>query len=373
MKRTRQLRPPRVVDCHAHIFPYLGGPSGFSSAEEHLFVIQRGMATHGAQPVRRARDQAIVTEATLWDPNDPSPEGCYPVDFKVGSNNGRFEWRKDGEGYYIQFMPPTLQTMAAPAEFMINQMDYAGIDVAVLHNERMYGKLNSYFSEALKRYPDRFIALAQVDEARAYEDSEIERLRHAVEDQGMKGLYYTVATFFSVGYRFYYSDSRFTAFWNEVERLQLPVFWVFPTSSPIGDFREEMRHFRSWLERYPRVHSVLVHGLPEQLFSDDDGKLHLPDYLTDIMDLFPVYSELLFPLRRGGLWDYPYPQAHAVIEQLYQRFGPTRLLWGSDMPNVERYCTYRQTLSYFTDHCSYIADDDIDKILAGNTLELFGT
>lgn len=370
MSATPEQRA-EVVDSHLHIFPYLGGSSGFASAEEHLLYLQRGMATHTSQPVRRARDHAIVGEPTLWNPDDPSPTGRYDVDFRIGRNNGRFEWRKDGEEYYIQFMPPTLQTMAAPVEFMINQMDYAGVDVAVLQNERMYGDMNSYFAEAVRRYPDRFIALAGVREAFAFEDGEIERLRHAVEDLGMRGLYYSVAPFFEVGYEYYYSDPRFTDFWNEVQRLQLPVFWVFPTSSPIGYFEAEMRHFRSWLDCYPALRSVLVHGIPENLFLDDTAKLKLPGYMAEIMDEFQVYSELLFPLRRGGDWEYPYPEAHAIIEQLYHRFGADRLLWGSDMPNVERYCTYRQTLSYFVRHCSYIDDNDRAKILGGNTSGLF--
>jgi predicted TIM-barrel fold metal-dependent hydrolase len=261
--------------------------------------------------------------------------------------------------------------MEAPADFLINQMDYAGIDQAVLHNDHIYGSLNSFFAEAVQAYPDRLIGLAQVEEARAYEEDEIDKLHQAVTEFGLRGLYFTTATFFTTGYRHYYTDPIFTPFWDEVRKLALPVFWVFPTSSPIGDFKAEMAHFSNWYAAYPEVSSVLVHGLPENLFTDEHGRLALPGWITELLDHFPVSFELLYPLRWGGTWNYPYPKAHELIRQHYDRFGADKLHWGSDMPNVERYCTYGQTLSYFTQHCDFISEGDMKKILSENTLKLF--
>ena len=53
------------------------------------------------------------------------------------------------------------------------------------------------------------------------------------------------------------------------------------------------------------------------------------------------------------------------------RYGPRRFVWGSDMPNVERYCTYRQTLTYFADSADYLSDDDRKLIFRENALALF--
>ena len=53
--------------------------------------------------------------------------------------------------------------------------------------------------------------------------------------------------------------------------------------------------------------------------------------------------------------------------------GSDRLMWGTDMPNVERFCTYRQTLETFTVHCvGLIADADIANIVGGTATRLFG-
>ncbi len=362
---------PEIVDCHGHIFPPLSEACGFESAATHLLYQQWGMHGHGNQPVRRLRDHAVVRERHLWAAADPSELGrATDVDFRVG-RFGRFEWRAGGEAYYVQFLPPSLQDMAAPADFMITQMDDVGIRTTVLQNDHIYGNLADYFAAAAADHPGRFIGLAQVDEAFAFRDDQMAVLERSVTALGMRGLYFTVTGFFRNGYRTYYDDATFRPFWDRVAALDLPVFWVFPGASPKGGFADEMALFRGWLERYPLVRSVLVHGIPTQLFADDRDRLAIPAWMADVMDSFPVYSEVLYPIGWGGRAEYPFVAAQGHIRQLYDRFGPDRLIWGSDMPNVERYCTYRQALTYALDHCDFLTDDDRRKIFGANTLSLF--
>jgi len=84
-----------------------------------------------------------------------------------------------------------------------------------------------------------------------------------------------------------------------------------------------------------------------------------------------VTLELLFPLLYGATWDYPYAESQPLIRELYETFGASKLLWGSDMPNVERSCTYRQTLTYLTRHCDFITPADLDRIVGGNANDLY--
>ena len=359
-----------TIDCHAHIFPPLTQACGLPDPQTHLLYQQRAMHTHTNQPVRRLRDHAIVEVRDLWDLQDPSAAGrATDVNFRVG-RMGRFEWTKDGEDYYVQFLPPGLQDMHCPAEAMVVQMDYAGIQTAVLQNDHLYGDLAEYFAEAIARYPGRFIGLANVDEAFAYRDEQLARFHRSIGDLGMRGLYYTLSGFFRNGYSQYFSDPAYYPFWDAVEKLSLPVFWVFLGDSPAGGFKEEMGLFRQWLERYPQIPSVLVHGLPTALFADENDRVSLPDYMTEIMRDFPVYSEVLYPISWGGKTDYPYARAQDHIQQLYDQLGPDRLVWGSDMPNVERYCTYRQSLTYL-EHCDFLAPAHREQILGGNLRALF--
>lgn len=359
-----------IVDCHAHIFPPLSQACGLPDAQTHLLFQQRAMHTHGNQPVRRKRDHALVEARDLWDADDPSEAGrATDVNFRVGQF-GRFEWTIGGEDYYVQFLPPSLQDMHCPAEALVTQMDYAGIDTAVLQNDHIYGDLAEYFAEAIAQYPDRFIGLANVDEAFAYRDEQIEKLHHSVSTLNMSGLYYTLSGFFRNGYSEFFNAPSYYPFWDAVARLNIPVFWVFLGDSPAGGFKEEMALFRSWLERYPQIPSILVHGVPTALFADDDDRVVLPNYMREILTQFPVYSEVLYPIAWGGRTEYPYTRAQNHIRALYDELGPDHLIWGSDMPNVERYCTYRQTMSYM-DHCEFLDPTDRQKILGGNLRTLF--
>jgi predicted TIM-barrel fold metal-dependent hydrolase len=361
---------PDIVDCHAHIFPPLGQACGLSDTETHLLFQQRAMHTHGNQPVRRLRDHAIIEARDLWDATDASEQGrARHVNFRVG-RLGRFEWTVDGEDYYVQFLPPSLQDMHFAPEVMVAQMDYAGIHTTVLQNDHIYGDLSEYFAEAIARYPERFIGLANVDEAFAYREDQLEVLHRSVNELGMSGLYYTLSGFFRNGYSGYFSDELYYPFWDAVSALDIPVFWVFLGDSPMGGFKEEMALFGKWLERYPQIPSVLVHGVPTALFADEKDRVTLPDYMREILTQFPVYCEVLYPIAWGGKTDYPYARAQDHIHRLYDQLGPGRLVWGSDMPNVERYCTYRQSLSYM-DYCDFFNASDRQKILGGTMRALF--
>ncbi len=100
-----------------------------------------------------------------------------------------------------------------------------------------------------------------------------------------------------------------------------------------------------------------------------DGKI--PDEIIALLREPNVTLELLFPLLYGATWDYPYAESQPLIRELYETFGASKLLWGSDMPNVERSCTYRQTLTYLTRHCDFITPADLDRIVGGNANDLY--
>src|SRR5437764_15495542 len=82
--------------------------------------------------------------------------------------------------------------------------------------------------------------------------------------------------------------------------------------------------------------------------------------------------EIMFPITWGGVWDYPYPEAQELIRQMRNLFGASRLVWGSDMPNVERFCTYRQCVDYVRKHCTFLSDAEKELILGRNAADLMG-
>ena len=361
---------PGVIDCHAHIFPPAAGASGFADVASHRIHQQRAMHMHGNQPYRRLSDNSITTERMLWDPDDPSPAGAKDVSFSAGAF-GRFQWRSGAEGYYVQFLPPWMEDLSMSPEKLIALMDHAGIATAVLQNDHIYGNLAEYFAEAAVRHPHRFVGLAQVEEAFAYEDAEIDRLKGQINRLKMVGLYFTTTGLFRSGYKPMHSDRIYDPFWAEVEKLNIPVSWVQSARSPVGTYDDELRHLEAIIEKFPRIRHVLVHGLPTSLYADENGKLTFPSIVKTLMTEAPVTAELLYPIAVGGKMEYPYSKIHTHIQQLLDAFGPGRFMWGSDSPNVERYCTYAQSLSYFTSNFGHLPAADLRAILHDNAVGVY--
>ena len=105
-----------------------------------------------------------------------------------GGGFGRLAWTADGEECYLQYLPPTLVNLSAPPELMVAQMDYVGVDRAVLQTGHLYGRLNGYLADAVRRFPDRFWGLAMIDEWRADSPSQLRTLERAIETLGLQGL-----------------------------------------------------------------------------------------------------------------------------------------------------------------------------------------
>jgi predicted TIM-barrel fold metal-dependent hydrolase len=361
----------KIVDGHCHIFPPLGEACGFADVATHRLHQQRAMHMHGNQPYRRLRDGAIVTERMLWDANDPSEAGrAAGVAFAPG-RNGRMEWERAGERYYVQFLPPYMLDLSAPADVIATQMDYAGVAVSILQNDHIYGNLAEMFAAAGTSHPGRFIGLAQVEEAFAYRDEQIAALHRQVSVLGMAGLYFTSTGLFRSGYKPLYDDPAYDPFWREVAGLDLPVFWVQSANSPVGSYEDEISCLARVMERFPGLRHVLVHGVPTALYASAGDRILLPNSIDQVMRSRLVWSELLYPIAWGGKVNFPYARAAAHFQQMFDRYGAERFIWGSDMPNVERYCTYRQSLTYAWDYFDFLGELDRAAIFRENALGLF--
>ena len=351
-----------VIDNHAHIFPFLGGKSGYGTVDEHLTICQRAMHEHLVQPARKSKDHAPI-EKKLWDSNDPTLKGKRNVGFRVGQF-GRFEWNQDGEECYIQYMPPYLEHMVCTPYLLAAMMDYAGIDKAVLQCGAIYGRLNYYYAMVMDEFPtlrDRFLPLAQVDEQYAYDEAELKRLEHAVKHMGLRGLWFA-ADESSFG-------PKYRHFWKTVEEMNIPVFLAFYPEKKTWLFL--LKSLESWIEAYPKITCILPQAFPLSTVQYND-EIEIPDFAERIITGGQLYVEICYPVARGRIEDYPFPISRNAVKKLYDVFGPTKLVWGSDIPMVERHCTYAQSLKYLTDYCQFIPKRDMELIVVKNLAGIFG-
>jgi predicted TIM-barrel fold metal-dependent hydrolase len=359
-----------IIDTHAHTFPRLAEACGWPTAEEHWRRMQR--VNFGAiNRPRRKKDNLIVQDQTLWNGRHIGPEGLTEVNFRVGKY-GRMEWTVNGEDIYLQWFAPSLRDIESPPEFMVVEMDYAGVDVGILQNTQAYGLLNDFFGACVRRFPQRFVGSIQVLEPWAHTDEELAVLEHGARVQGHRALFYQAGGFWANGYRDQPDEEKYRVFWNAVERLGLVVYWDpagTPESTPEA-YLDQIRRMLRVLQRNPSLRIIIPMSWPIGYFGRQ-GRYELPDIAIEAGKHPNVYSELCYPITCGGVWEYPYRELWPYIRQLQEWFGPEKLVWGSDMPNVERFCTYKQSYQYLT-HCDFISEQDRDLILSRNAARLFG-
>jgi len=219
-----------------------------------------------------------------------------------------------------------------------------------------------------RAYPDRFIRLADVDEANAQTHEQIDKLRHAIRDLGLRGPYYANRALIMASYANLFDDPVFHPLWEEVRGLRIPVFWEIvgvPDPTDMEHLVREIERLNRWAERWPSIPGVWTHGFAPDLLE------RLPAPLAQLLRRDQFTIEILYPIHWARTHAYPFPELRPALETLYRHVGRERLIWGSDMPNVERNCAYRQSLDYLQVVTSdWLPSGDLDRMLGLNVLRL---
>ncbi len=360
-----------VFDAHVHCFPPMGDDD--THLRVRLAELQHHVRFHG-QGVRRTSDDSIVTEPVLaggrdgisWQPDVNARFGKF----------GRLEFTHGGEDLYMQWMPPTMWDMSSPAEYMIAQMDYAGVDRGFLQHDRLYGYLDDFFADCVSRYPDRLVAGAQVDEWRGGEPDQLDRLRRQVQELGASALYFSTGGFFHNDFSTGVNHESLKPLWNLVGDLGIPIHWS-PCAMKIpidDDYVRELRELNEWADNYPEITSVLTHGLSNIFLEKHkpEQRYRIPPEIASLLERRGWYMELMLHLMAADLEFPPYSSdLREVVRALVNRFGAEKLTWGSDMPCCERTVTYRQSRILFDTQCEFLTADQRAAIMGGNLEKLY--
>jgi predicted TIM-barrel fold metal-dependent hydrolase len=265
-----------------------------------------------------------------------------------------------------------MQEMICPPEFMVAQMTYAGVDHCVLQAGGGYGAMNDYSAFAQNQFPGKFTGLLNVDEATAGRPETLAEVDRAVTRLGLRGLYYA-QEMSRHGYARNVDHDDFRPFWEKIVGYRLPVL-IELSSTPSYDragYLGNLRALDTLLRRHPAHPFLLVMGPPVGHFARD-GRWDFPEEVESVYRRDNLLIEVMFPITWGGVWDYPYPEAQALIRDMRDRWGAAKLVWGSDMPNVERFCTYRQCVDYVRRHCGFLSAAEKDLVLGDNIARMLG-
>ncbi len=162
-------------------------------------------------------------------------------------------------------------------------------------------------------------------------------------------------------------------FWDKIARRDILLRFKM-SSGPgydVAAYMANLTAFGRVLARHPslRVHMAMS---PPVAFFARNGRYEFPDEALAVWRHEPMMLEVMFPITYGGVWDYPYPEAQALIADMRDKLGAERLMWGSDMPNVERFCTYKQSLDYVRRYWPFLTACEKDLILGDTCATSYG-
>jgi len=335
-----------IVDIHAHAFPPLSESSGYDSPEAHLKYIQR-----------------LTSASTHMRFEGELPEPEEDVQFRVGKY-GKVEWTKGDRECFLRYMPPTIVDMAWPPEHMLAHMDWVGVDKAVLYQGHIYGRLNDYLADCIKKCPDRFVAVAQIDESRASEESQLNELRCSIRTLGLKGLY------FEVPRRPGIDDERFSPLWDEMLDLKVPLVLELGRPPTAEQYLEVVSRTTKVMKKFPDLKAIIAVMGSNIRDPEDTEYVDIPKKILNLIKLPNVWYEIGYLLAFDKFDEYPYPLAEKMTKEAYQAVGADKLVWGADMPMLMRTCTYRQAIDFVRRHCNFLSEAEKDLVLRENAAKL---
>ena len=169
-------------------------------------------------------------------------------------------------------------------------------------------------------------------------------------------------------------DGPFRTFWDAASTLGVPVFLTLGAApgheGEQAGYRAELANVRRFQARYPDLTVSLTHGFPWRSFLDGRG-LSLPDWLWEPFEDPRLHLEVSFPVRLGDVFEYPYREVWPTLEAMLRHIGADRLLWGSDMPFQDRFCTYRQSHEWL-DRSGLLDSGELASIKGGTAARLLG-
>lgn len=365
-----------IIDSHAYCFTAPDTAAGHASSAQHMEFWQRQYALHH-QPAFRVRDRQPGDSRLLINPTPSDALQIAPDrNFRVDRVCNRLVWTIDTEDYTKQQLPPNVIEFSAGA--LIGEMDHADVDWALLHVDATLSKDLSALVSYVRAFPNRLRAMAPVDEWLIPGNPEmaIMQAQEAILAHGLHALKITPEYAYRMTNSCSFNEPSWSPFWDAVVALGVPLFFTLgerPNSTnPRQGFIEELHELRRWQERYPAVTVSVTHGFNWRNFLDGN-EFALPPEMWEPFADSHICLEVGFPFRIGDLFDYPYAECRPVIEAMVRHIGPDRLLWGTDMPFQNRFCTYRQSRHYIEKYCqNFISTEDLAKIMGGTAARILG-
>ena len=214
-----------------------------------------------------------------------------------------------------------------PIELLADTMTEYGIDRAVLIQPLFPGFDNSYVADCAAAYPQQYAAVCVVDTS---QPDAADKLDYWVTEHGCRGLRLRPNILDQTGV---FGSPQTYPVWARAAALGVVINIV---ARP-----QHIDSIRHMAERFPSVPVIIDHMAHPHI---QDG-IHSPNFqaLLDLATLPNLYIKPTGYYYFSGQ-GYPYADCWDFFRAVYARFGPERLIWGSDFPHVLLKTGYRRSI-----------------------------
>jgi predicted TIM-barrel fold metal-dependent hydrolase len=219
-------------------------------------------------------------------------------------------------------------------------------------------------ANCVKKWPDRFAAVAQIDESKASEESQLNELRRSIRILGLKGLYFEVPQRPSI------DDEIFCPLWDEVLNLKVPLVLDLGRPSTAEQYLEVVSRTTKVLKKLSDLKAIITTMGSNIRHQKDPEYVDIPKKILNLIKLPNVWYEIGYLLGFDKFDEYPYLLAQKMTREAYEAVGADKLVWGADMPMLMRTCTYRQAIDFVRKHCSFLSEAERDLVFGENAVRL---
>ena len=266
--------------------------------------------------------------------------------------------------YVFRAMPDIVADSRFPMESLIEVMDNAGVERAVIQQTESK-RMNVEILSAVEEYPGRLKGAVTVrpnepgcvEELRLYASLGLSVIKLiTAEAMGIKGAYSAL----------HFDQEPFLGVWRTAQELKMSVA-VDPGAVGNPGYRAE--EWRRVARMFPDLHIIFCH----MAFPDPDltvkGK-ELYRYVLDTLKLPNVWMDLAAVQTFNKSEMYPYPWAVSAVRRVMDECGPEKLLWATDIPSTLVDCTYRQMIGIY--ECSEaVTEEEKDMLFFKNACRAY--
>lgn len=247
--------------------------------------------------------------------------------------------RADFGGEIRQMLPPYLTNGENPAELLLSNMDFAGVNAAVVTQEIIDGSQDGYLAGMAERYGGRIKVCSLYEEGRTPRTDGFDGIKICAGRLSDRNLLRHEAVF-----RLAAETGRFL-------------------SIDLAEGNEQTDALATLADRYPDLRIAVGHF----------GMVGRGDWLSQIR----LAEKKNVMIESGGItWlfnseFYPYPSAVKAFREAIGKVGAEKLMWGSDYPRTMTAITYRMSLDFLL-FSEELTKEEKRLILGENARKFYG-